>query len=83
MYTVSRLQAKHQLTALVSMVTFIAVLDAQSLHGIRTQDGAVTYLEQRANWVQSEPVTAPSHKTSTENYTQAGQVTGLPLDTTH
>jgi hypothetical protein len=57
MYTVSRLQAKQQLTALVSMATFVAVLDAQLLHGIRTQDAAVTYLEQRANGIQSEPAT--------------------------
>lgn len=80
MYTVSRLQAKQQLTALVSMATFIAVLDAQLLHGIRTQDGAVTYLQQRANSIRSEPAMAPSHEASAD--ARAGQVADLPLDGT-
>jgi hypothetical protein len=65
------------------MVTFVAVLDAQSLHGIRTQDGAVTYLEQRANGVQSEPVTVPSHKASTENRHTSRSGDRSALDRTH
>jgi hypothetical protein len=62
------------------MATFIAVLDAQLLRAITTQDGAITYLEQREKR-HSEPALAPGHEASTD--ARVGQVAVLPLEGTH